>query len=172
VTPEPFLDEDLRVLTREAFDFVLTNELKRAVRSQNFLTLLVVEPTVRGAPEGGDQNERAGAVRQIARLISREVRETDVLSQTDPTQLSIVLLDSDLPNSLRVVDRLMSRLEHYEFSRPLAIEVGAACCPTHGAEAATLQQSARARTVHPRIEPGSSTGTDALPGWDKSSNAQ
>ena len=38
-----FLREDLRVLTPEAFDFVLNNELKRAVRSQSFLTLLVVE---------------------------------------------------------------------------------------------------------------------------------
>ena len=49
---DPFLDEDSRVLTPEAFDFVLRNELKRAVRSQNFLTLLLVQPTPRGAPEG------------------------------------------------------------------------------------------------------------------------
>ena len=42
---DPFLREDFRVLTPEAFDFVLNNELKRAVRSQNFLTLLLVEPT-------------------------------------------------------------------------------------------------------------------------------
>ena len=46
---DPFLLEDFRVLTPEAFDFVLNNELKRAVRSQNFLTLLVVEPTPRGS---------------------------------------------------------------------------------------------------------------------------
>ena len=46
MTPgEPFLEEDFRVLTPEAFDFVLNNELKRAVRSQNFLTLLLLEPT-------------------------------------------------------------------------------------------------------------------------------
>ena len=40
VSPE----NDPRVLSPEVFDFVLTNELKRAIRSQNFLTLLVVEP--------------------------------------------------------------------------------------------------------------------------------
>ena len=44
MTADPFLDEDYRVLTSEAFEFVLTNELKRAVRSQNFLTLVNVEP--------------------------------------------------------------------------------------------------------------------------------
>ena len=168
---DPFLEEDFRVLTPEAFDFVLTNELKRAVRSQNFLTLLLVEPIVAAAPDEGN-GEREAAVRQIARLISREVRETDLLSQTDKAQLSVVLLDADLPNSLRVVDRVMSRLEHYEFAKPLVIGVGAACCPTHGADAETLRQAAKARTVHPRRNPGSATAPGPLTDRDKSSNAQ
>ena len=35
MTADPFLEEeDFRVLTPEAFDFVLNNELKRAVRSE------------------------------------------------------------------------------------------------------------------------------------------
>jgi hypothetical protein len=142
---DPFLEQDFRVLTPEAFDFVLNNELKRAVRSQNFLTLLVVEPTSRG-PEERSQTD---VVREVARLVSREVRETDLLSQTTPRQLSIVLLDADLHNSMQVVDRLVSRFEHYEFPTPIAIEVGAACCPTHGADADTLRRAAEARPVHP-----------------------
>jgi GGDEF domain-containing protein len=149
VTADSFLDEDFRVLTSEAFDFVLNNELKRAVRSQNFLTLVHVEPTVRGAQNGGN-GDREIAVREIARLISREVRETDLLAQTGKGRLSIVLLDADMPNSLGVIERLMSRLDHYEFTQPLAIEVGAACCPTHGADADSLRRAAEARPVHPR----------------------
>ena len=47
-TGEPFLPEDFRVLTPEAFDFVLNNELKRAVRSQNFLTLVLMAPRAEG----------------------------------------------------------------------------------------------------------------------------
>jgi hypothetical protein len=151
---DPFLHQDFRVLTPEAFDFVLNNELKRAVRSQNFLTLLLVEPSVQGAP-GGD---REGFVRQIAGLISREVRETDLLAQTDKGQLSIVLLDTDLQNSLRVVDRLMTRLEHYEFAKPVAIEVGAACCPTHGADAESLRRAAEARPVRPPRQANGNAG--------------
>jgi hypothetical protein len=144
VTGDHFLNEDFRVLTPEAFHFVLNNELKRAVRSQNFLTLLIVEP----APQQTEASlELAQTVREIARLVSREVRETDLLSQTEQGQLSVVLLDADLQNSMRVVDRLMSRFEHYEFSTPLAIEIGAACCPTHGADADTLRRSAEARPV-------------------------
>ena len=142
---DPFLQEDFRVLTPEAFDFVLNNELKRAVRSQNFLTLLLVEPT----PQRPDQ-VREDVVREIARLVSREVRETDLLSQTTDGQLSVVLLDSDLTNSMQVVDRLVSRFEHYEFHSPVVVEVGAATCPTHGADAETLRRAAEVRHVHPR----------------------
>jgi hypothetical protein len=138
MTPEPFLEQDFRVLTPEAFDFVLNNELKRAVRSQNFLTLVTMEPrTTEGAP----------GVREIARLVSREVRETDLLSATGEAQLSMVLLDADLQNSMRVIERLMSRLENYQFTSPLDIEVGAACCPTHGVDADTLRRVAATRHV-------------------------
>jgi hypothetical protein len=143
---DPFVEEDFRVLTPEAFDYVLNNELKRAVRSQNFLTLLVVEPTST-EPEQAPQRE---VLRQVARLVSREVRETDLLSQTPEGQLSVVLLDADLHNSMQVVDRLVARFEHYEFPGPVAIEVGAACCPTHGADAETLRRAAETRPIHPR----------------------
>jgi hypothetical protein len=147
MTGDPFLQGDFRVLTPEAFDFVLNNELKRAVRSQNFLTLLVVEPT----PQRPDL-QRVEVVREVARIVSREVRETDLLSQTDEGQLSVVLLDSDLHNSMQVVDRLVSRFQHYEFDTPVTLEVGAATCPTHGADAETLRRAAEARPVHPRRE--------------------
>ena len=145
MTAEPFLREDFRVLTPEAFDFVLNNELKRAARSQNFLTLVLMDPH----PEAGASED---AVREIARLVSREVRETDLLSASDEGRLSVVLLDADLQNSMRVIDRLMSRLENYEFPTPLDIQVGAACCPTHGADADTLRRVAANRQVAPRRE--------------------
>ena len=149
MTRDPFFEEDFRVLTPEAFEFVLTNELKRAVRSQNFVTLVVVEPSVAGVPAGSD-GEQDQAVKDVARLISRDVRETDLLSRTDERQLSVVLLDADLENSLGVVDRLMARLDHYQFPKPLTFEVGAACCPTHGADATTLRRAAESRPIRGR----------------------
>ena len=145
MTGDPFLDGDFRVLTPEAFDFVLNNELKRAVRSQNYLTLLVLEPTARD-PAAAPPN----VLREVARVVSREVRETDLLSQNEEGRLSIVLLDADLHSSMHVIDRLISRFRHYEFPTPMAIEVGAATCPTHGADAETLRRAAEARPVSPR----------------------
>jgi hypothetical protein len=139
---DPFLDDESRVLTSEAFDFVLNNELKRAMRSQTFLTLLVIEATAGSVPEG-----RPHPTAEVARLISREVRETDLLTAGKAGRLSLVLLDADLQNSMRVVDRLVSRFAHYEFAAPTTISVGAACCPTHGADAATLHRTAESRPV-------------------------
>jgi len=144
---DPYLDEDSRLLTPEAFDFVLKNELKRAIRSQNFLTLLVLDSTPPDAAREGTPPSR-----ELARLVSREVRETDLLSQNEQGSLSVVLLDADLHNSMRVLDRLLSRLEHYEFTSPTSIAVGAACCPTHGADVDSLRRAAETRSLHPRRE--------------------
>jgi hypothetical protein len=131
------------VLTPETFDFVLTNELKRAARSQNFVTLVEMAPRA---------EERADAVQEIARLVSHELRETDLLATTNAT-VSMVLLDTDLQASKRVIDRVMSRLENYQFTAPVDIEVGAACCPTHGADIDTLRRAATdARAPLPRRE--------------------
>jgi hypothetical protein len=52
-----------------------------------------------------------------------------------------------MDSSVRVIDRLMARLDHYEFTRPLTFEVGAACCPTHGVDAASLRRVAESRPI-------------------------
>jgi GGDEF domain-containing protein len=124
----------MAVLNHETFEFVLANELKRAVRSQNFVTLVMIQPRT---------GERATALDEIAGLVNPELRETDLLAVGEET-VWMVLLDADLQNSMRVIERVMSRLEHYHFTVPLDIDVGAACCPTHGADAVTLKLAAAA----------------------------
>jgi hypothetical protein len=133
---EPFLEGNFRVLTPEIFDYVFHHELERAARSQNFLTFVLLQPRLRG-------HDSAESVRELAPVISRDIRETDLLAVTSDRHLSLVLLDADLPNALRVVDRLMDHLQHYQFRSPMTIEVGAACCPTHGTDADTLRSAAR-----------------------------
>lgn len=140
MNPDAFYDEDFRVLTPEAFEFVLGNELKRAMRSQNFLTLVVMETA---AEDGAGDDE---PVRHMARIVSHEVRETDLLTRT-AEGVSIVLLDADINNSMRVIERLMARLDHYEFPRPVSITVGAATSPTHGTDPGALRRAAASRPV-------------------------
>jgi hypothetical protein len=146
---DPFLDVESRVLTPEAFDFVLNNELKRAMRAQNYLTLLQIDAT-ESSTEGGGPIQLA---HELARVVSRDVRETDLISRDDHGRLSVVLLDADLRHSAVVLERLLARFEHYEFTSGASITVGAACCPTDGADAQTLRRAAEVRHMPSFIEP-------------------
>ena len=149
---EDDVPEDPRALPPEVFDFVVNNELKRAIRSQNFLTLLVVQPTPRTT-----EGHRSELARELARVIGRVVRETDILSPSADGRLSLVLLDADFDSSMQVVDRLMTWVEHYEFKTPATFAIGAASCPTHGVDLASLRSAAASRTVQPRRAPRGSS---------------
>jgi GGDEF domain-containing protein len=67
------------------------------------------------------------------------------VSEGENGQVCVLLLDTDLRSAMAVVDRLMSRFRHYEFSTPIGIEIGAACCPTHGTEVEALRRAADLR---------------------------
>jgi hypothetical protein len=145
MTSSPFYEEGSKVLTPGAFDFVLDSELKRAVRSQNYLTLVVVE--ARREWEGMMVTADDGTVHEVAQLIGKEVRDTDLLGHTDRGTLALVLLDADFDHSTRVIDRLIARIENYEFATPLRIAVGAACYPTHAVDAESLKRQALSRPI-------------------------
>ena len=142
---DPFFEEGSRLLTPTAFEFVLDGELKRAVRSQNFLTLVVLE--AKREWEGLMVTADDGMVDEVAELVGREVRDTDLLGKTDKGMLSLVLLDADFDSSARVIDRLVSRIDSYDFPNPLRISVGAACYPTHAVDSDSLKRQAVSRPV-------------------------
>ena len=142
---DAFFDESTRLLTPNAFEFVLDGELKRAVRSQNFLTLVVLE--ARREWDGLEMTADEGMLKEVAQVIGREVRETDPLGRTDKGSLALVLLDADFDSSTRVIDRLVARIDHYDFPTPLRISVGAACYPTHAVDAESLKRQAVSRPV-------------------------
>jgi hypothetical protein len=145
MSSDPFIESGSRLLAPGAFEFVLETELKRAVRSQNFLTLVVME--TRREWEGLMLTADDGTVSELAEIVSREVRDTDLFGRTEKGTLSLLLLDADFDNSARVVDRLMARIDHYDFPRPLHISVGAACYPTHAVDSASLRRQAMQRPI-------------------------
>ena len=142
---DSFFEEGSRLLTPNAFEFVLDGELKRAVRSQNFLTLVVLE--TKREWEGLMVTADDGTVEEVAQIVGREVRDTDLIGHTEKGTLSVVLLDADFDNSARVIDRLVQRIDDYDFPTPLRISVGAACYPTHAVDAASLKRQATSRPV-------------------------
>ena len=140
-----FYEEGSRVLTAGAFEFVLHTELKRAVRSQNFLTLIVLETSREW--EGMMVTADDGTVHEVAQIVTKEVRDTDLIGLTEKGVLSLVLIDADFEHSTHVVERLVSRIDSYEFPTPLRIAVGAACYPTHAVDADSLKQQAIAHPI-------------------------
>src|SRR6476660_5638193 len=111
-----FYEENSKLLTPGAFEFVLDSELKRAVRSQNFLTLVTLEASREW--EGMMVTADDGTVQEVAQLISKEVRDTDLLGHTERGTLALVLLDADFDHSTRVIDRLVARIENYKLPTP------------------------------------------------------
>lgn len=142
---DAFYEEGSRLLTPNAFEFVLEGELKRAVRSQNFLTLVLLE--ARREWEGLEVTADDGTLDEVAQVVSREVRDTDLLGRTDKGTVSIALLDADYESSTRVIERLVSRIDNYDFPKPLRISLGAACYPTHAVDAESLKRQAGSRPV-------------------------
>ena len=145
MTSNSFYEDGGRLLTRSAFDFVLEGELKRAVRAQTFLTLVVVE--AHREEEGMVGTADDGTLHEVAQIVGREIRDTDVMGCTDDGMLSFVLIDADYGRSTRVVDRLVSRIENYEFPMAVRIAVGAACYPIHAVDADSLKRQALSRPI-------------------------
>ena len=145
MAPDQFFEEGSRLLTPSAFEFVLDGELRRAVRSQNFLTLVVLE--ARREWEGLEVTADEGTLDEVATVIGRDVRDTDLIGKTDIGTLSLVLLDADFDNSMHVIDRLVSCIRHHDFPTPLQISVGAASYPTHAVDADSLKQQAMSHPV-------------------------
>ncbi len=140
-----FYEDDSKLLTSGAFEFVLDSELKRAVRSQNYLTLVTVEASREG--DGTTVTADDGTLQEVAQLIGREVRDTDMIGHTDRGTLAVVLLDADFAHSERVINRLVSRIESYPFPTPMRIAVGAACYPTHAVDADSLKRQALSHPI-------------------------
>jgi hypothetical protein len=142
---DTFFGTGARVLAPNAFEYVLDGELKRAVRSQNFLTLVVLEASREW--DGLTVSADEGTVEEVASVVGHEVRDTDLLGLAENGTLSLVLLDSNYENSTKVIDRLVQRIDSYDFPAPLRISVGAACYPTDAVDANSLKQQAVSRPV-------------------------
>ena len=145
MTSASFYEEGSKLLTPGAFEFVLEIEIKRALRSQTFLTLVTVETTREW--EGMMVTADEGTVQEMAQIIGSQVRDTDLIGHTDRGTLALVLLDSDFDHSTRVIDRLVSRIEDYEFPTALRVAVGAACYPTDAVDAGSLKRQALSRPL-------------------------
>lgn len=122
------------IVTSDTFTRVLTLELKRAVRSQTFLTLFVM---------GWHGDRPVQAAQEMAAILSRELRETDLIT-VNGTKVAGVVLDTARDSFGAVIGRVRTCLEDYYFAAPARIEIGWASCPSDGADLETLSRLANA----------------------------
>jgi GGDEF domain-containing protein len=127
-------------LVSDAFEFIFGRELTRASRSQNFLTLVMMAAGHEW--EGITRTADESTIREVAQVVGREVREVDLLGRMDAGTLAMVLIDSDYELATRVVNRVLSRIENYEFPSALRMAIFAACYPTHAADLDSLKRQA------------------------------
>jgi GGDEF domain-containing protein len=140
-----FYEGGSTLLMPEAFTFVVDTELKQAIRSQNYVTLILVAASRdrQGTSVAADQE----TLHEITHAFGKEIRDTDFLGHIEHGTLGVVLWDVDHDHSKKVINRLVSRIENYDFGTALAIAVGSATCPTHAVDLDSLKREARARPM-------------------------
>jgi hypothetical protein len=114
-------------------------------RTRNYLTLVVVEAgrETDGPPAAADD----AVIQTIVETFADAVRDTDLMGYLEHAALGLVLLDADFERSTPVIDRLMSRLDTSKLDSTVRIAVGAACYPSDGVDAGSLQREAMTRHV-------------------------
>jgi diguanylate cyclase (GGDEF)-like protein len=102
----PIYDEQVKVLRREFFDFLLDHEFRRAARYGQPVTFLAIEldGEVRDRP-----GSRALYNRAVAELLRDGLRSTDVVGRIGPARFG-ALVPADAGRAYQVAERLRTRV--------------------------------------------------------------
>ncbi len=117
------------VFNRQSFLFLLDLEIKRARRYQNYLSLLSLTLGHLNPPF---KNPNI-SLKTLVNLLKDELRETDVVGQSEiANRLLVMLPHADMAGAHKVRERLGHILQDYGFgAKGLTIEIGEVCFPTH-----------------------------------------
>lgn len=129
-------DSETMVFGKEPFMFFLDMEISKAIRYQNYLSLLLVrvEPGKHQARHIREQ------IKKLASILTTEVRRTDIIGRLDRDKLSVILLNADRSACRIVKDRVAATLQDYRLPSSLAL----ACFPSDSTDANNLLKRALA----------------------------
>lgn len=125
--------------SKEIFGALLEIELKRSLRYQNYLALLLIE--ARMASDSSREPENGNSWSKMVTLVRSVIRETDLIGAPERNLLTIVLLNSDNRVAGLVAERLSSWVSQC-FGVGSQLSIGGACFPTHATDLRSLYQSA------------------------------
>ena len=116
------------VFNRQSFLFLLNLEIKKALRYQNYLSLLSLTLN----PVNSTLESPSITLKTLANLLKDELRETDVVGHCAANRLLVILPYADMTGANKVRKRLEQILQEYGFDeKGTDIEIGEVCFPTH-----------------------------------------
>ncbi len=131
-------DQLLRITPCDHFKFLLQLESDRAIRYTYFFLLLIVEI---------DQAENSGLMPVLGDLISRSIRDSDLIGLDDDQQCLLLFPNAEISDALRIGEKLRNHVEKQNFilngrQDRLTVSIGGACFPTHATDVQELLMTA------------------------------
>ena len=126
-----------RILDQDFFIYLLDYEVKRALRYQNFISILLM----RLVPYSKDNDGKGfEACRQtLANMLTQEMRETDILGFLEENKLIALLPYADATAGDQARTRFESTLKYYDFkSWGYEVMVQQFCFPRNGTNTTEL----------------------------------
>ena len=130
-----------RVLKKDLFLYFFDLEVKRARRYQNFLCLLLLN--LKQLPKTDNGRYFQTCQKTLGNLLSREVRETDMLGSFGKNKLAVLLPYADASAGDHAKSRLESTLKYYDFkSKGYEVTIDKICYPMNGTDTMELIKKA------------------------------
>ena len=138
-------DKVTHTLDREAFDYLLRLEGKKAARYLYFFSLMVLQKDT--ISKDLVQAEEDVLIRKLATIVKEEVRTTDIIGRITNDKFFLILDQADFQSSFKVGRRISDRIENYSFKTDghivsMTTSIGIACFPTHASDIVTLRHKA------------------------------
>jgi diguanylate cyclase (GGDEF)-like protein len=123
-------DPVLKMIPSDSFRLLLQSECDKAMRYQYFFSLLIVE---------NDQSGKSGNVPMLIEIISRALRESDLMSQDNQHRVYLILHSLEESDVYQVGERIRSYLEGQNLmarnrNDNITVSIGGACFPTHATD--------------------------------------
>jgi GGDEF domain-containing protein len=123
---EPHVPTNLVCFTSQIFHFFLDRELVEAERYGNYTAFLLFRI------DEADAHSDHGAIQELIKCVSGNIRETDYLGSVDSRTIGVILKNATVESTARVVERLGDEislcLTHDE--RATEFEISSAVYPT------------------------------------------
>lgn len=141
-------DEMTRLYNHRYFQQRLDEELQRADRYENFVSLIILDVDhfknfndTYGHPEGDR------VLKTVARLIEKNVREIDIAARYGGEEFVVICPEKNGEGSLTPAERIRSAIESYDFridgkNVPITVSLGVACYPDQACSKTELVQRA------------------------------